>query len=481
MQFASKLGFLVVLAIAAIGMASFASASSPSTGPHSGDCDGSGDISGGDLDSALSYLSGNETSCYYYDNGVRKEWPDSTAILDIDGDGDVDRIDLWAVAGKLAGCNDNDGDFYYSCEGTGGNFGGAKDCDDSDASTNPATVPEVYGNGIDEDCSGADLVLSGYIYDSITHEELYHATITATCYSNGETYTTMSGDDGQGNGHYALNLNAAGCRIVVSKDGFYESDSFYPQLDEYLGTLSQDFSLEVIDKDKDNDGYDAVKYGGTDCDDGDPSIYFGAEEIPGNGIDEDCDGTDMVIEGHVGDGTNMVYGTWTSIMCGALNIAATLTGGTCGLGDPTGTGCGYYLFNLIQLYANCHLSASKDGYDVYNSANIFNIGVGFRTENVTLTENPFVAGHFTGTVLDDATFLPIPTAYVKLIRESTSEVRQVIRADAGGNFLVKGVPAGFAYKLTAENTGCTMSFGPSGLSVSPGATANAGLILMTCP
>ncbi|HUH04230.1 MAG TPA: sulfatase-like hydrolase/transferase [Kofleriaceae bacterium] len=45
--------------------------------------------------------------------------------------------------------------------------------------------------------------------------------------------------------------------------------------------------------DRDGDGYAAV-LGGGDCDDSDPRRYPGARDVPGNGIDEDCDGADAV-------------------------------------------------------------------------------------------------------------------------------------------------------------------------------------------
>ncbi len=93
---------------------------------------------------------------------------------------------------------------------------------------------------------------------------------------------------------------------TVNGGDCYENDaSIYPGATEipYDG-IDQDCDGSDL-TDVDGDGHDAEVVGGDDCNDNDASIYPGAAEIPYDGIDQDCSGSDLTdvdLDGYSIDG-----------------------------------------------------------------------------------------------------------------------------------------------------------------------------------
>ena len=151
--------------------------------------------------------------------------------------------------------NNDGGDCYStSIDADGDGYDASVDCNDNDAAINPAAI-DIPNDGIDQNCDGADLTCS--------------STEIIDC---------------QGSCAPAIWVGDGTC-----DNGFY----FYGgnQIDLDCATHNNDggdcYSASV---DADGDGYDSS----IDCDDSDTSIYPGATEIPNDGIDQNCDGSDLV-------------------------------------------------------------------------------------------------------------------------------------------------------------------------------------------
>jgi len=136
--------------------------------------------------------------------------------------------------------SDADGDGYDD-ESLGG-----EDCDDLDATVNPAAT-ETWYDGVDQNCDGRN------DYDR-----------------DGDGYTSSSyGGTDCNDGNPAVRPGV--------------SETWYDGIDQNCDGRN--------DYDRDGDGYPSSAYGGTDCDDGRSSVNPGRTEIRSNTIDENCNGS----------------------------------------------------------------------------------------------------------------------------------------------------------------------------------------------
>jgi len=93
-----------------------------------------------------------------------------------------------------------------------------------------------------------------------------------------------------------LRPTVAALAIVALAVGsrIHETSTSYAAIQE--GGLGIKFALKIARKltDRDGDGYSAL-FGGGDCDDRRADVYPGAEDVPGDGVDQNCEGGDAPV------------------------------------------------------------------------------------------------------------------------------------------------------------------------------------------
>jgi Putative metal-binding motif/Protein of unknown function (DUF1565) len=163
--------------------------------------------------------------------------------------------------GTSSSCIDKDGDGY------GANCALGDDCNDNDEFINPGES-EVCDDAIDNDC---DIQIDAADSDC-----------PPPCIdSDGDGYgdNCAPGPDCNDNDEF---INPGESEIC--------DDGFDNDCDWMIDLADADCPSPCTDAD--GDGYGDGCGGPPDCDDNDPQAYPGAPEIPDDGIDQDCDGSD---------------------------------------------------------------------------------------------------------------------------------------------------------------------------------------------
>ena len=264
------------------------------------DADGyGGDVSVSMCDAEAGYTS-NSADCDDSSSAVSpaaREVCDA-ADVDEDCDGLSDDADS-STTGETTFYADADSDGYggstsaSACEMPSGYVSSSTDCDDTDANVSPAEVERCDASDTDEDCNGladnsdpAALGTTSYYVDA--DGDTYGSTSSTDVCDAGSGYSTNATDcnDADASAH------PGGTEVLADgKDGDCDgTETCYVDAD---GDAYKSAST-VVSADGDcSDSGEALSSQPTDCDDSDGTINAGEAEVVGDGVDSDCDGTEL--------------------------------------------------------------------------------------------------------------------------------------------------------------------------------------------
>jgi MYXO-CTERM domain-containing protein len=161
------------------------------------------------------------------------------------------------------------------------------DCDDTDSTVYPL-APEIPGDGIDQDCDGNDIGVACFEdLDGDTYGSMVIITSPDNdCADAGESNASTDCDDGDAS-IFPGATEVVGDGEDQDCNGFDDVQCFVDGDDDGVG------DGQVVSHDGDCDDLGEALTDG-DCDDANPTIHPGATDTPGDGIDQDCSGTDTV-------------------------------------------------------------------------------------------------------------------------------------------------------------------------------------------
>ncbi len=189
-------------------------------------------------------------------------------------------------------------------------FTNLDDCDDSNPDINP-DAEEIAYNGLDDDCDPAtlddDLDQDGFILADDcddTNADINPDAEEIAYNGFDEDCNPMTLDDDLDQDGFLLTNDCDDANADINPD----AEEICNDIDDNCnGLIDEELEIVIYYADNDEDGFgdsdvfleDCIQPDGTvtndgDCDDFNAEINPDAEEIANNGIDEDCDGSDLV-------------------------------------------------------------------------------------------------------------------------------------------------------------------------------------------